>query len=386
MDLNLVTGQPGSSKTLNTIKMVEERRLKEVRPVYYINIDDLTLDGWIKMDEPDALLDNPEAITPHSWFNAPEGAIIVIDECQDYFPKINSSSKQPDYIMRMAKFRHFGYSMYLITQGPNLINTNIKEWVQPHIHIRRLWGGKSAYHYINESCIDNVRSSKISKNAIIKKVKFDKSYFGKYKSAVQHNTSKRVNKKLVAFTVIPLILLPIALSFFYSWWSSLDKSSQPQSTVSAQQQGQAINQVLTEAIEPTLDPYVAYTPRIDNVPESAPVYDKLRLAVKTFPKPSCIMSVGRCICYTQQATLMKDYPDDLCRQYVIQGRFDATKPDKVNVRGASRARSRERSIASVSERENAPSQFYYPKYIKPETKHFTTHWEREIWGEADKAP
>ena len=38
MDLNLVTGKPGASKTLNTIKDVEKRRIEEARPVYYHGI------------------------------------------------------------------------------------------------------------------------------------------------------------------------------------------------------------------------------------------------------------------------------------------------------------------------------------------------------------
>ena len=85
MDLNLVTGKPGASKTLNTIKDVEKRRIEEARPVYYHGIKDLIL-PWIKMDDSEKLEEDETLITPHSWWNAPFGSIIVIDEAQLHYP------------------------------------------------------------------------------------------------------------------------------------------------------------------------------------------------------------------------------------------------------------------------------------------------------------
>lgn len=341
MDLNLVTGQPGASKTLNTIKEVERRRVEEARPVFYANIKGLKL-PWQQMPEPDALQEDDTLITPHSWFNAPPGAIIVIDEAQDYFPAMSATAKQPEYIMRMAKFRHSGYSMYLITQGPSLINSKIKEWVQPHTHYRRLWGGNRVVKFVNEGCIDNPRSTTVSKNAIRSVIKIDKSMFDVYESAVMHNENKRFNKKLFLLFVVPLILVPVlafvAVNFFKA------KADAARGEDSAEQADMATQTATGNTPLPPLlmdgdsasyggqtqfNPLVAYQPRIQAMPETAPAYDDLRRP-QTVPKPQCLINRQRdtCTCYTQQATLMQDYPDELCRTYATRGYFDPTKRDK----------------------------------------------------------
>lgn len=340
MDLNLVTGQPGASKTLNTIKEVERRRKEEARPVFYSNIKGLKL-PWQQMPEPDALNEDDTLITPHSWFNAPPGAIIVIDEAQDYFPAMSATAKQPEYIMRMAKFRHSGYSMYLITQGPSLINSKIKEWVQPHTHYRRLWGGNRVVKFVNEGCIDNPRSTTVSKNAIRSVIKIDKSMFDVYESAVMHNENKRFNRKLFLLFILPLILVPalalVAVNFF--------KSKAAASGGDTAEQGDMVTQTVTpnSTMPPLLmdgdstgyndqtqfNPLVAYHPRIQAMPETAPAYDELRKP-QTVPKPQCLIAkaTDTCACYTQQATILHDYPDTLCREYATHGYFDPTRKDR----------------------------------------------------------
>lgn len=75
------------------------------------------------------------------------------------------------------------------------------------------------------------------------------------------------------------------------------------------------------------DPLAAYTPRIAAMPETAPAYDQLRRPVD-FPRPQCLLhaKTNACACYTQQATLMRDYPQELCLSYVQEGYFDPTRP------------------------------------------------------------
>ena len=127
MAIYLITGTPGAGKTLNTVQMVRERAVKESRAVYFANIDGmfnvngLTFDNWHKMANPtDEGVDLATDITPHSWQNAPDGSILLIDECQDYYPTISANAPQPAYIMDYAKHRHRGFDVYLITQGLSL--------------------------------------------------------------------------------------------------------------------------------------------------------------------------------------------------------------------------------------------------------------------------
>ena len=73
----------------------------------------------------------------------------------------------------------------------------------------------------------------------------------------------------------------------------------------------------------TVDQYIAaHTPRVSDLPHTAPLYDDLTKP-KLVPYPAaCIASQSRCACYTQQATLMPT-SDDLCRQIVEKGYFVA---------------------------------------------------------------
>ena len=150
MAIYLITGTPGAGKTLNTVQAVHERARQESRAVYYANIDGmrevngLSFANWHKMANPtDPGVDLATDITPHSWQNAPDGSILLIDECQDYYPTISANAAQPAYIMDFAKHRHRGFDVYLITQGPNLVNPKLKSWVSPHIHYYRAFGGNT---------------------------------------------------------------------------------------------------------------------------------------------------------------------------------------------------------------------------------------------------
>ena len=147
MAIYLVTGTLGAGKTLNTIQMVHERAKAEGRPVYFANVNGmfeaggLTFENWHKMPNPnDEGVDLATAVTPHSWQNAPDGSILVIDECQKFFPATSINTKSPSYVLDLAECRHRGFDVYLITQSPHLIDPKIKAWVSPHIHYRRIGG------------------------------------------------------------------------------------------------------------------------------------------------------------------------------------------------------------------------------------------------------
>lgn len=353
MDLNLVTGQPGASKTLNTLKMVEERRIAENREVFYYGINELKL-NWHRMPDPDTdsfgmpsypptwqqqLAQNPDLITPHSWYNAPVGSIIVIDECQFVFPTLHAAAKQPYHIAKMATFRHLGLSMYLITQGPNLINPLIRDWVQPHIHFKRLWGSSRVVKFVNESCIDNPRNTAlVGRDAIRSIIKIDKSYYDKYKSAAFHTSNKRVNRKMLMMLILPLFVVPFG---FYNGFNKLQQqddhlvgqvneeiASAPTPAIyeaSSSDFGSSLTRNTAYEERRSFNPMTDYVPRIEAMPETAPAYDELRKPVD-FPRPQCVSSKRSCVCYTQQGTLMRDYPESVCRAYVKEGYFDATKP------------------------------------------------------------
>ncbi len=63
-----------------------------------------------------------------------------------------------------------------------------------------------------------------------------------------------------------------------------------------------------------------YKPRVDNRPETAPMYDSMNKSVKSMPWPvACIKSDNGCNCYTDQGTKIKEISKKTCVQYVNDG-------------------------------------------------------------------
>lgn len=360
MALYLITGTPGAGKTLNTLRMVHKRAEEEDRNVFYYGIDlirdnpaKIDFSRWIEMQGVDTA-NELGAITPHSWQQAPDGAIILIDECHFYYPPASPNAKLPDFIMDFAIHRHRGFDIYLITQGPARINSAIKDWVSPHIHFRKIWG-RVVRSYENEVCVNDIRNVRaISDAAIKRRVSEDKRWFGAYVSASVHTKNKRTPIKLLFMAFFPLfVVLPLSIGYLMHYFRAVSGEQQIQAQPS-QLVGQADVSVTpsSSSLPDTspadqvsrghgghndetdkFDPVTAYLPRIAAMPETAPAYDDLRRP-QDFPRPSCLMRAKRCECYTQQATLMRDYPQNVCRAIVRDGYFDPTKPGGRRVDGS----------------------------------------------------
>lgn len=75
--LYLVTGANGAGKTLNTLKWVRERQIKEGRPVCHNGrfepVENGELSTWKKIDI-------------QKWQDEPDGTIFLVDECHNDFP------------------------------------------------------------------------------------------------------------------------------------------------------------------------------------------------------------------------------------------------------------------------------------------------------------
>ena len=94
--ITLITGLPGSGKTLFTIADVMPMAEKENRQVYYSGIAECTVPGWIE-------LENGE-----DWYNCPDGSIVIIDECQRVFRPRATGAHVPKYVSRFETHRHQG--------------------------------------------------------------------------------------------------------------------------------------------------------------------------------------------------------------------------------------------------------------------------------------
>lgn len=326
----LITGLPGSSKTLHTIQKICEDPSFQNRPIYQRGIKELTLD-WNTLEE------------PTEWYNCPPNSVIIIDEAQEIFPPRGAGKPIPTTVERFSVHRHQGFDIFIITQHPYLIDSMIRHLVETHYHYQRVFGSSMCTEltFIKAQNPDDYHARK---NAQKKVGKLPKKYFGVYKSAEVHTHKFRMPAKL--WFLIFLILGVLALGFYiyFSFSDRLSDDSTPpdQAPVRGNNYEQPVNSsqiaapgntgLLSSALSgseypeetpPDYDPFSEYRPRVAGLPHTAPVYDELREPI-TYPRPQCIANGdrSRCTCYTQQATRIKTISHTTCLDILDNGLFD----------------------------------------------------------------
>lgn len=309
--ITLITGVPGSSKTLNTINEVLTNDTYKNRPVYYYNIPEVQLD-WQSLDEAGA----------KAWFDLPHGSVVILDECQRIFRPMKYGDKVPAHIEQLETHRHLGIDLFVITQHPKLIDTKVRRLVGRHLHFKRQFGMESATRIEFQKCADDPDDYFAQKEAIKKRIKFPKKLYGVYKSSEEHTHKRKIPAKLYGVgvaIVVACFLLYQAVTGFGSEPAVASPISDPTDIIKTDKVPQA------EKID--LSWSAQRTPRQKDVPWSAPVYDGLT-EVKSFPRPQCIQKAktGVCNCFTQQATPL-DISHRQCLVIVQNGYFDPTKTD-----------------------------------------------------------
>lgn len=302
MPINLTTGLPGSGKTLSTLVRVKALSERENRPVYYYGIKDLQL-SWILLDD------------PKQWFALPQGSIIVIDECQDFFPVHETKLAGEPYVLELAKHRHRGYDLFFISQHPMNIHAYVRRLIDNHQHLIRAFGMKYSNIHEWQRVIDYPEKTK--KDSQVTMFNFPKDAFTYYKSAEVHTISRKLPKRLFWILVIPFILALLG----WKAWSVLNPEHQREQILGHKDNLNSSRVAnASSSSENKVDWFQAQVPRIQEFPQSAPKYDEISKPTEV-PLPAACVSMGkRCSCFTQQATIFKT-TDAICRQIVKEGFF-----------------------------------------------------------------
>lgn len=337
--ITLITGLPGASKTLNTLELVEKECAN--RQIFYNGIEELTL-PWTHIDIDDF----------HKWFeDFPDGSVFVIDEVQRTWPGIAHTKNSPDSVTHLDTHRHRGFDFYLITQNPILIDHRARKFVGRHIHFERAMGLNMARRVEFQEVANDPRDYHARQRAVITNKRFNKKYFGTYKSASVHTVKRRVPPKVWAAVFLPLLVLGAALHFA----GGLGEGAEPESVVYSDLIPDSSPFSMSDAQESPDDYLARFQPRVAGVPHSAPAYDEVTV-VKTYPRPQCIHSpkLGRCSCYTQQATPL-DIPFEMCLHYVRHGWFDPYRDEeKERVQQDRRERDRKKALAASDPSDTGP--------------------------------
>lgn len=320
--ITLITGVPGSGKTLRALAEVKALSEKDSRPVYFSGINELVL-SWLEID-------------PAKWFEAEAGAIIVIDECQTVFRPRGNAAAVPEAVARLETHRHAGHDLFLITQHPMLIDPNIRRLVGRHLHVSRRFGLSRATILEFPSCKDQP----LSKMADARRHEwsFPKEAYTWYKSAEVHTHKISLPPKIIILFLIPVVLGLLGW-FMYDRWETkirgvpvqnngLDANgypTDPKALEMRRELDRTYKRVDQSSQAPRPKPEESrtvadYQPRVQGLPHTAPVYDELTKPTRVPLPAACVDIRGACKCYTQQGTILAVHKE-LCLDIVKKGYF-----------------------------------------------------------------
>lgn len=331
--ITLITGVPGSGKTLSVVSDLAKKVKKEWagRKIFTHGIPELTIPTE-KIPEGHTINDM------NVWLKYPEnnGSVVIIDEAQNIFPPRSSGSKTPELVEWLHVHRHSGVDIILITQMPGRIDKQVRDLVGAHYHIHKTPLGVRM-RYFWDYCENSPKSG--MKNARPEVYKFDKKAFGLYKSAEIHTKVKTPKSRVLWVIPVALVVFGFTSYMGYSLLSGLGSSEKPaienspvssvvdvpsgdlkktvndKSVVAGKEIGGQIapsqNKNLTEEM---------LKPKIDGLVESKPLYDSIR-QVKQLEYPVACISGGKsgCSCYSSQGTIIKEIDKKTCNDYAKNG-------------------------------------------------------------------
>lgn len=298
--ITLITGVPGNGKTLRTVWYIKQA-VAAGEEVFVCNLNGLSIEGV--SDFPD----------PTRWEELPAGAVLVVDEAQQFFRA--ATGAVPAYIQAMEKIRHSGIRLILVTQSPALIHTNIRALAGLHEHLVRENGQESATVYRRNRTIDNVRSDKALAAEDHERWSFPKDCYALYKSAEVHTVKRTIKSKYKR----GMVLAGIAAAILGVVMWQVNKIANPPEKQQAG--GTTLAQAgvgLPAGAKADLPRYAsatdyatAHLPRFASMPWTMPIYDE-RSAVAD-PQLYCMSSRGgidadgrhkepSCTCLTEQGT------------------------------------------------------------------------------------
>mgnify|MGYP001031798950 FL=1 len=313
--ITLITGGPGLGKTALTVKLLITQYAG--RPIF-TNIKGFTLDHspLPKLEEWTIEEFNAQGTSEHN-FSFPPGAVVVIDECQQFFRPRATGSKVPPYVSAFETHRHKGLDFILITQGSGLLDANIRKLVKGglHIFLRKTFLGRERIEKSEVMNEDDKASYSLGSR---RKYKLPADVYHLYKSAELHTKPPRPKLPKAVFVIVGGLLI----GAYLAWHTvgriggALAKEEAPKSlpvagsaTVAAEPRTGAISAsvgVPARIIE-------AMTPTDAQNPLSAPLYASVAPPVVAPEIQGCIASSKRCTCYSQQQTPVW-VPDEQCRQ------------------------------------------------------------------------
>lgn len=308
--IELITGTPGSFKTATAVLLcakvpgsfVEAAESLNSHGVQYAKGDQVprhlftNIKGLLVEHQ---FVDDEAMRTWHLWAQA--GDVIVFDEAQTLWRQRSVQNKVPDEVAAMETHRHMGVDLVLVTQGPMLIDANIRRLVNKHTHLRRLPGGM-VMHYEWDHC-GQPGSYKTCVSTGLQRA--PRKAFPLYRSATLHTRPK---------TSMPVGLLAVlAIAVGVSAWQGPQVYDRIFRTATAQPVAKTEPKPmpLAPATVPTPGAVVALPPAL---PASAPA----SAAAPAVRLAGCMAVKSACSCFDESGQVVK-VEESICLSRLPQG-------------------------------------------------------------------
>lgn len=200
----LVTGTPGSGKTLFVVSKILELKKQFPDRKIYADIDGLQIDGVEQ--------------SPDDWRTTPDNSIVIYDEAQQHERfRAGTQANKDEIVQKLQVHRHTGHDIWFITQSPRFLNAFVLDLVGEHYHLHRPYGAKLASVYYWRSVRkqpQSLASRELAENEFL--FKYPKELFDVYKSATQHNVKLKIPKKLWLIVLAIVIMTGFVVKMIYS--------------------------------------------------------------------------------------------------------------------------------------------------------------------------
>lgn len=318
----LITGVPGSGKSLYAVSTLIQQLMKETitrddgtelkRRLVVDGIPNLLLEHELmatcNVDEK-GLLSCPEGDGLNRWYEwCKPGDLLVVDEVQRYWRGRAMGTRPPEHVAKLETHRHLGVDFVIITQNPMLLDQNVRRLVGGHRHVRRLFGMNRAIIYEWDGC--QADTNRVSGAVTKTYFGYPKSAYSLYKSSELHTKQKH---KKPAWLAVPVLALLGGLWAIPQAYGTLSSVAGGKGLTNAPALPASAPRVPVAVLPPPVSLASAVVPPL--LPASSPA-SALALVPPLSPASApqfagCVAHATRCACYDNQGAKV-DKPADYC--------------------------------------------------------------------------
>jgi zona occludens toxin (predicted ATPase) len=304
--IHLITGLPGSGKTLNAIARGIELKAQG-RRVYALDVNGLdeAVTGFERY---------PGTFEQWDEFLYP-GDVLIVDEVQRYLPAVVRRDAVPAWIERLTRNRHDGVDLIMVTQHPKLLDSFVRRLVNEHHHLINVFGKPEANLYTWTQVCEEPESKSQRLTADVVRWKYPENVYAMYKSAEAHTREEKVPRMvkfgklaLVACLLFMVIAVGILWRMYHASGAAGARSATPPAKSASALSDMMGPRVSARAEQPPLSAkewIERQIPRFGGMPWSAPIFDDRKAVAEPEIYCAAMTDEKRCICHTEQGTRLQ---------------------------------------------------------------------------------